>query len=547
MVVRAHVEAGVVVVVEPADVFATVRYGGRILGSRFDRIRSFPAPDLGHHPGARDDGMRLQELLRSRALHLRGNDAQQVVLHPDSVDRRDLVALHDKTQRAGEFLHLLALPVEIHADCDVVQDERRFGEEGGGRHGVEHQFVVQHPVVVDAAAGVLDELRAGAVGDDFETDLLGGHDAHVERTLGAGETPDDPLFGVGRHADFLQHLFQDARIQAVEFVRDRTYEEARDVGTADAHRKVLVPRRIEMVGPQLAAEDDQRAVFAGGAPGQEVEAGFLLTGKDGRAVQEAVEELGGRLGGLGADQEDAARKFLIVKESRILHVGQVAQGVFLVPHIPLHGGFQGQQARRTSLEMHVVGLGGAAHGAVVKDGIAAQVAGQVEHVHEAAPDGLVHVAVAGDDQVVRKNGIRVDLDAVQAPFPAFETQVALLRGAVFLAEEAALGREDLVGIAGQRGLDAGRVALRLDGNAADLQLLDTRRLEGAEMVRGQRPYRQLVRQELLDREGAHITAGLGGLVGSVGIPVRNWESGCACRRRRGSPLPSSSGLPPPRR
>ena len=204
-----------------------------------------------------------------------------------------------------------------------------------------------------------------------------------------------------------------------------------------------------------------------------------------------------------------------MEQARVLDVGQVAQDVLFRLQVPLHGHLQGHQPRRAGLEVHVVGFGGAALGAVVENGIALQVAGEVEGVHEAVPDRLVHVAVAGDDQVVREDGVRIDLDAVEPALAALEAQVSLLRGTVFLAEEAALGREDLVRVAGQRGLDAGGVTLGLDGDAAHLQILDPGSFQRTEMTCGQRPDGELVRQEFFDRDGA---AHIGVEVSEVVVP-----------------------------
>ena len=545
-----------VIVVEPADVFAAVGDGSRVSRHSSGGILRLPAPDLGHHPRTRDHRMRLQELFRSRALHFGGNDAEQVIFHPYAVDGGHFPAFHDEARRTGELLHLLALPVEVYADRDVMQDEGRLGEEGRGRHGVKDQFVVKHPVIVDTPVGITDDLRAGAVGDDFESDFLGRHDADVQGALAAGQTPDDPVFHFRRQTDLLQHLMQDVRIQAPELIFDRTDKEARDIGATDAHREMLLSLGIEVMGAQFTPENDQRTVFAAGMPAQHVETRLLLAGQDGHAVQQAVEKLGGRLGGLGAEQEHATREFPVMIEPRILHVGQVMQGIRPFPDLQAHGALQRHQPGRAGLEMHVVRFGGAAPGTIIKNGVAFQVAGQVQHIHVTVPDGLVHMAVTGNDQMVRKNGIRVDPDAVEPSFAAFEAKMRLLRRPVFLAEEASLRGEFLIRVPGQRGLDAGRVALRLDRNAAHGQILDQRRLEGAEMIGGQRPDRQLVCQELFDRESVvHLRRGRamivregpGGHGPPAGIRFQNWGSVFPCQGLLRSPLPSSTAPRPPRR
>ena len=198
--------------------------------------------------------------------------------------------------------------------------------------------------------------------------------------------------------------------------------------------------------------------------------------------------------------------------------------------------------------MHMVRLGSPALRTVVEDRVARQVPRQVKHVHIAVPDGLVAMRVSGNDKVVGEDGIGVDLDVVEPALAPFEAQMTLLGGSVFLAEEAAYGGENLIRIAGQGGLDAGRIALRLDRQATDFEFLGPRRTQGAEIRGGQRPDRQLVRDEFTDGKGTHrITAGLGGFGRSASIPVRNWGSGYPGRKRRRSPRPSNNGPRPPRR
>ena len=277
-----------------------------------------------------------------------------------------------------------------------------------------------------------------------------------------------------------------------------------------------------MVRAQFAAEDHQRPVFAGGVPGDEIEAGLLFPGEGGNAIEQAVEELGGRLRRLRADQEDAAGKSLIMVEPRVLDVGQVAERGTVFLYIAADGRLQGHQARGTGLEMHVVRLGRPAFRAVVENRVFRQVPCQVQHVHIAVPDRLVAMGVSGDDQVVGKDGIGVDLDVVEPALASFETQVALLGRPVFLAEETANGSEGLIRITGQGRLDAGRIALRLDRQATDFEFLGPRSAQGAEIRGSQRPDRQLVRDEFSDGKGAHrITARLGGYRRSAGTPVRN--------------------------
>ena len=60
-------------------------------------------------------------------------------------------------------LILLPLPMEVHADGHAVQDEGRFGKEGGDGRGLEDKFVVEGAVEIDFALAVGDLLGAGTV------------------------------------------------------------------------------------------------------------------------------------------------------------------------------------------------------------------------------------------------------------------------------------------------------------------------------------------------------------------------------------------------
>ena len=150
--------------------------------------------------------MRLEEFQRGVGVHLRGDYAQQVILHADAVYCADLVALHHKAQAPGEFAHELALPVEVDADYEVVKYESGLGEQRGAGYGLEGEFVVKAAVVVYAAVAPAYALRAGAVRDYLENYLLCRHHPNVYLGLGAGEAPDYARIVFFADGNFVHHL-----------------------------------------------------------------------------------------------------------------------------------------------------------------------------------------------------------------------------------------------------------------------------------------------------------------------------------------------------
>ena len=123
---------------------------------------------------------------------------------------------------------------------------------------------------------------------------------------------------------------------------------------------------------------------------------------------------------------------------------------------------------------------------------------QVRHVRQAFPDRLVDVAVPGDGQMSRENGIGIDQDIVFAALAAFELQGALLFRAGVGAKETRTGLDrGFVDFSG-RGADAGRIVLDADRQPADRQFAGLRIFQGAEIGGGQGPDRQLVPDEFIE-------------------------------------------------
>ena len=110
---------------------------------------------LSQQPRPADDGMGLQQLDAAGGLHLAGDDADQVFLDGQQVDGRYLVGLHHQSECAVEHLCLLALPVEVDTDGDVVERERSVALLRG-----ESQLAVLVAIPQDAALAELHGLVA---------------------------------------------------------------------------------------------------------------------------------------------------------------------------------------------------------------------------------------------------------------------------------------------------------------------------------------------------------------------------------------------------
>ena len=148
--------------------------------------------------------------------------------------------------------------------------------------------------------------------------------------------------------------------------------------------------------------------------------------------------------------------------------------------------------------MHVVRSGSTAAGTVVENGQPGIVMGQVCHVRQAFPNRLVHVTVARDGQVARKNRIGIDQDIVLAALAALKLEGTLLFRAGVRAEETRPGLDGGLVHLGRRGADPARVVLDADGQTAHRQFPGTGVFEGPEVRGGQGPDGELVPDKLGD-------------------------------------------------
>ena len=125
MVVGTDIKDGVVFTIVPAnDLIVFLDKREETVGSVFVTTAFF---HLGEYPGARDDRMGLKELKGCRGRHLAGDDTHEVSLERQFVDGNNLIGFDHDVQCAFEGLFLLALPMEVHTNGNIVERERGFG------------------------------------------------------------------------------------------------------------------------------------------------------------------------------------------------------------------------------------------------------------------------------------------------------------------------------------------------------------------------------------------------------------------------------------
>ena len=286
MVVGAYVEQFMVVVVPPAYHLAR---GLRQLDGRVSGLAATARLHLRKQPGARDDGVGLEELQGRGSLHFRRNDTDQIILYADAVHRCDLTVLDDEFERTGESLVLLAFPMETNPDRHPVKDKRGLGKERRARDRIEHQFVVEDTAVINFAFPIRNLLRTSSVRDNLETDLLTRHDADLDLALAALEPPDYVLLDLGPHGSLIEQAFQQAGVEFGVIRRIRHDEKAGDIGAAGRHRQMVRPVTVEMMGMMAVPENHDGAVLCPVIPDEKVELGLLLPFRHGYTLQKTVE------------------------------------------------------------------------------------------------------------------------------------------------------------------------------------------------------------------------------------------------------------------
>ena len=300
MVIGAHVEQLVVVVVPPAYHLA-----GRLRqpGGHARRPAAAARLHLRQQPGARDNGMSLEEFQRSGSLHLGRDHAYQIILYSDTVHRSDPAVFDDEFQRAGKGLVLLPFPMEPDPDGHPIEDERGLREKRRAGDGVENEFIVEHSAIVYLPFPVADLLGAGSVGDDFEADLRAGHDADLDFALAAFKAPDYVALDLRPYGRFVEQTGQQPGVQLCKVLRVRDYQISGNIGAARSHGKMVGAVAVEMMRAVAVAEHDDGTVFRPVVPDEEVEFRFLIPFRKRYALKQAVEELSHGLGGSAPERE----------------------------------------------------------------------------------------------------------------------------------------------------------------------------------------------------------------------------------------------------
>ena len=246
-----------------------------------------------------------------------------------------LAAFHDELQVVGEKLGLLAVPVEIHADNDVVQNEGRLCKHLGRGLGFKEKLVVKGAVIADLALLVAYFLRAGSVGNNLKDNLVAGQHAYLDSALCAGEAADYHILDLLPCRNFRKGLLQGLRGGLFIVLDGRNHQHASLVGAAGTEAEVIrsfgkvaggpvgVPQHhycavLEVRQPVGAALG---AVVAGKrlVPHYDVEPGLRLPFRHGHAVYQPVEELGKGFRGFGIEDENALGEKVAMIKGGLLH------------------------------------------------------------------------------------------------------------------------------------------------------------------------------------------------------------------------------------
>ena len=119
MVVGTNIKDGMVFAVVPANELVV------FLDKREEAVLLFlillTATHLRQQPRTGDDGMSLEQLDASGSFHLAADNAGQILFDGQFVDSRNLIGLNHQLERAQEHLRLLALPMEIDTDGDIIE------------------------------------------------------------------------------------------------------------------------------------------------------------------------------------------------------------------------------------------------------------------------------------------------------------------------------------------------------------------------------------------------------------------------------------------
>ena len=121
MVVGANVEDGMILAIVPFYQLVVLAYEREEAAATGTSLLLVALLNLCQQPTARDDGVCLEQFEARCGTHLARYDALQIRLHGQFVDSTYAVGVYHEAQRAQEGLRLLTLPVEVDADCYVVQ------------------------------------------------------------------------------------------------------------------------------------------------------------------------------------------------------------------------------------------------------------------------------------------------------------------------------------------------------------------------------------------------------------------------------------------
>ena len=468
MVVGTDIKEGVVLAVVPTDKFVLLAHKGEEATRASCTLAV--AQHLVEEPTARHYGVGAEEFERSGRLHLRTDDADEILLHGQFVDDNEHLLFDNDTQRAAEGLRFAALPVELLADGHIFKGKGArfvFGRKG--------EFAIEIAVPEDTTVATLCRLAAAqgiTLGDivlvEGKGDMILAHNAHTDcglfgkefavvvvdsigtaRARGGMEFAGNLVhFAVG-HC----HLAEDGDgplgCETAEVLFARRDEQAAHIQCAWADEHLRFSLGKIAIGAVLAAWEKHhhnavaihRSTLL--SPSEEVHIGFALSLGYGKDIEQLAKNNAFLVlavthkheGGTGIAMQ-TIDTYGLRNESVLLEFGLLlpSQGIDFLQSVLVEFpiALQGNYTPVACLQMGMVGSGCAATRSVVEEEEVGHRPGQAVHLAEEERELLQLMAARGDGQMVRQDGEGIHQHLVLS----IEGQGYLLGWAVAVAEEA---------------------------------------------------------------------------------------------------------------
>ena len=148
-----------------------------------------------------------------------------------------------------------SLPMEILADCDVVQHERGFGKGCRKIRSFEIQFVVQGPVIFDFSFSEDCPALSGSVRKYLKINHFRSHNSDIQKRLSTDDTIYYPVLLLLSDGYFADHFRKKLLGDCFKFLLHRHDENASHIRAARAHGKMVGTFGKIMMGTVAASEN----------------------------------------------------------------------------------------------------------------------------------------------------------------------------------------------------------------------------------------------------------------------------------------------------